>query len=96
MKDKKLLRGRNNNKKGGEQKEKMIIKVEKDNKNTIIKKGNWKDKKEIQEEKMLDSPVVVVLQVAHQVVHQATQILVISHKLLIKKDTQRTLNLNKR
>jgi hypothetical protein len=40
MKDKKLLRGRNNNKKGGEQKEKMIIKVEKDNKNTIIKKGN--------------------------------------------------------
>ncbi len=95
MKDKKLLRDRNKNKKEGEQKEKMI-KIEKDNRNTIIKKDNWKDKKEIQEEKILDSPVVVVLQVVHQVVHQATQILVISHKLLIKRDTQRALNLNKR
>ena len=40
MKDKRLLKGRNNNKEEGEQKEKMIIKVEKDNKNTIIKKDN--------------------------------------------------------
>jgi hypothetical protein len=39
MKDKKLLRDRNKNKKEGEQKEKMI-KIEKDNRNTIIKKDN--------------------------------------------------------